>query len=920
MSVDAMLNFPEELRKINQWCIAGPNKEPQVPMGNMLTNVSNKELGSLLSFDTACMFARMHNRAIGYVISANDEYTCIDLDVKDSLSLDRFKQPLHQDAWSKTTDIERICSIIETFDSYTELSNSGKGFHIWVKGDIGKGRRRGGIEVYSQERFIICTGNTLNNPKYEFTNNEWMVMDGDFTPKPIVNRQVLLNNMVQSLNEIRAEITLEEVEPTHSDQDILNMAARAVNNEKFVPLWEGRWPQLGYPSQSEADFSLMSMFTFYSKSNAQCRRLFRLSALGHRDKAIKNDYYLNKALQSIRARQRDEQAQVDRMTELAKGLRFNPEELPEKTVEPVITAPVAKPNGFQINSTLLQAAMDKHAPAPVQATPIVDTTPVNVVIDEPVEDDTPQNGGFQIDTKRLATMMAIPDPTRVYEEPKEPVAWGADPSVNSEVLAPSPVSHVPKTRPLDPDWFTEHPINTDSDLTWPPGIVGQIASFIYHSSHLPVHEVSLVGALGFIAGICGKAWNVPGSGLNVYMILVAASGQGKEGMHKGTDYLCAALASDDPNHHINKMVDSSNLISGPALHKHCLSNPSTCNFNSEFGKRIEGMAHARSGDANDTFRTMVTTLYNKSGANTKLGGNKSSNKENSVDGQNGVAFSIVGETTPGTFYNCLNDEMMSDGFLSRFDVVEYTGKMKEKNDRLQQTPDTSLLRVIENIVVDAVSINSANDVVTLGMHPEAKVIADEYDSFCRNKLNNCDGKGNSETNESIRQAYLRCYQKTIRYAGLLAVCEHYQNGHSNMGVAGKPPMITVEHFTWAKTFVERTRIMMLNKLGTGEIGISEAAQCGIMKSFIRAVVLGEYKPKNMRDKKMLKDMVISHALVNTMCKGKAAFVKAQGGVKNAIKHTINDLMQEGILDELSKQEIAESYQAGGRAFRIIGNP
>ncbi len=55
-------------------------------------------------------------------------------------------------------DIRLYAHLVEYFDSYTERSRSGKGLHIWVGAEIGRGARKRGIEVYSQERFIICTG------------------------------------------------------------------------------------------------------------------------------------------------------------------------------------------------------------------------------------------------------------------------------------------------------------------------------------------------------------------------------------------------------------------------------------------------------------------------------------------------------------------------------------------------------------------------------------------------------------------------------------------------------------------------------------------------------------------------------------------------------------------------------------------
>lgn len=183
------------------------------------------------------------------------------------------------------------------------MSASGKGAHTWVYADVGKGRKAKGMEIYSTERFIICTGNAIS--KIEYTNNA-----GVITPTvlnnivlPVQEKNAFANTIADSLTGASATptIALTEIDSIETDAVLWQRASTADNAAKFIGLCNGEWQGL-YPSQSEADISLMSMFTFYSKSNEQCRRMFRQTGLGQRDKAIKNDTYLNRTLRLIRNR------------------------------------------------------------------------------------------------------------------------------------------------------------------------------------------------------------------------------------------------------------------------------------------------------------------------------------------------------------------------------------------------------------------------------------------------------------------------------------------------------------------------------------------------------------------------------------------------------------------------------------------
>lgn len=281
-------NIPEELKKRAQWVTADKNKTPYQCNGR---KASPTDPATWTDFHTACTYAKQHDFNIGYVLSAHDPFTCIDLDIK---------------ADTPQEQLDRASRIIKTFNSYTEYSQSGKGFHIWVYGNIGKGCRRDNVEIYSQERFIICTGNT-------------------FKSEPINERSELLNNMVTQLSPLNltSDIELVEKEEVEDDEVIVEKLMRQSNAEKFNNLCNGNWKAYSFPSQSEADLALMSMFCFYSESNEQCRRLFRMSKLGKREKAITDNKYLNSTLKLIRTRQEKEKKDTDAFIQ-----QFNKPKLP----------------------------------------------------------------------------------------------------------------------------------------------------------------------------------------------------------------------------------------------------------------------------------------------------------------------------------------------------------------------------------------------------------------------------------------------------------------------------------------------------------------------------------------------------------------------------------------------------------------
>lgn len=278
-------NIPEELKERAQWVVADKNKTPYQCNGR---KASPTDPSTWTDFNTACAYAKQHHFNIGYVLSANDPFTCIDLDIKTDTPQEQF---------------DRASSIIKTFNSYTEYSQSGKGFHIWVYGNIGKGLRRDNVEIYSQERFIVCTGNTLKS-------------------EPIKYKKDILDNMVSQLQDEKEKFEpLPDRPEIETDDSIMEKAWNAGNKEKFQALW---FADLDNDSEaigldhSQADLSLIQMLAFYTNNNDQLIRLWHKSNLGKRKKAKREDY-----IESTIRKARQNQAHDEYEAQIGKKIADN---------------------------------------------------------------------------------------------------------------------------------------------------------------------------------------------------------------------------------------------------------------------------------------------------------------------------------------------------------------------------------------------------------------------------------------------------------------------------------------------------------------------------------------------------------------------------------------------------------------------
>lgn len=738
--------IPQELRALRQWVCVGNHKMPINPHTGQPADVTDPATWS--DFETAS--ARSNGSGIGFVFQPSDPYTFIDLDAPEN-----------------ETQRARHTSIYQHFQSYTELSRSGNGVHIIVRGKVPSGARRDKVEVYPHGRYAIMTGHVLND-------------------LPITDQQPLLNLLYEDMRRGQAqEIQLQQVEGLLSDEDILRMAENASNGDKFAQLCRGEWKEMGYPSQSEADFALLSMFAFYTSDNEQCRRLFRYSALGKRAKAQKNDQYLDRALRKIRS----------------------------------------------------------NEPPPVDLS------------------------GFKVVTGEVGA---------VAERGKAPAheAVTHDPTGETGVDAAAPVQA--------PDLNIER-VPAPS---LPPGLMGAVADYIYKSAVYPVPEVAIAGAIGFLAGVCGRAYNVSKTGLNQYVILLAPTGSGKDAAAAGIDRLFGEIRRQVPA--ADTFIGPGVFASGQAILRTLEKKPCQVSVLGEFGFTLQAISAPTATTSEQMMRRVLLDLYTKSGHGRALDESAYSDREKNTQKIFSPSLSILGESTQSRFYDGLTTSIVEEGLVPRFLILDSMYEGTVRNREAGFAPDPQLIQALQQMAFTSLSVQQNNTVCHVQTSAEGQAVLDTFEARC-NRERKGSGRG------SDKELWSRAYLKAVKLAALVAV-----------GCNPQQPVISEVDAAWAVDIVVRGTHAVTLRFDAGAVGGGESQfEHEILSALERYHVM---RPAQKLNSKCPKDCVnhpvIPYAYLWDQLKRKACFVNARMGMHRAVDVALEAALQNGILVELAPSQRA----------------
>ena len=261
--------LPQELKDDAVFCgwkyeqrSGGRTKVPKTVTGR---NADISDPASFCSFDEILKKAGNFD---GIGIAVKSDLTAIDID--------------HSVVDGNLTELAR--SIVDKTRSYTEISPSGKGIRI-----IGKtagfvydrekyyiNNRKLALEIYTSggtNRFVTVTGNAISDHPLRDIS--------DVLPE-------ILETYMRRPEIQRPEDRIDAPGSFLTDEEVVDKASSASNNEKFLSLYGG--DIAGYPSQSEAELAFMTMLAFWCGGDEeQMDRIYRSSGL-YREKWERDDY------------------------------------------------------------------------------------------------------------------------------------------------------------------------------------------------------------------------------------------------------------------------------------------------------------------------------------------------------------------------------------------------------------------------------------------------------------------------------------------------------------------------------------------------------------------------------------------------------------------------------------------------------
>lgn len=250
-------------------------------------------------------------------------------------------------------------------------------------------------------------------------------------------------------------------------------------------------------------------------------------------------------------------------------------------------------------------------------------------------------------------------------------------------------------------------------LLTPPGIMGVVTDWVNATARKPQPAFAVQTAIAFVSTVLGRRFVTDQRNWSsLYLLNIGHSASGKEHAKKAVEDLLDACGM---GHLIGPASYTSNSGVLSALH----AQPSHITVIDEFGKELEQASIKNNARAQGTMKQLIETwgrcdgVLRPQGYST-FGMSSAEKKEINDRVVRNPALTLLGMTTPDSFFETIGSAAARDGFLNRFLIVESdTGPQTSRMVKRQDVPEEVIawaqaMAGASDSLVDPTSAASAN--------------------------------------------------------------------------------------------------------------------------------------------------------------------------------------------------------------------
>lgn len=326
-----------------------------------------------------------------------------------------------------------------------------------------------------------------------------------------------------------------------------------------------------------------------------------------------------------------------------------------------------------------------------------------------------------------------------------------------------------------------------------PGVLQEVVDYYNATAMKPQPQFAVQAALAFGSVVLGRNWSTDQSNFpSLYLLNLAPTSGGKEHVKRVIEALLGEAGLDT-------LIGPKTYSSEAGVLSTLMMKPRHISITDEFGRYLSSARGAGNANKLDMQSAMMEVFGRLDGVYYGIGYSTRGMTKEQIDAQANMkverpALTLVGMTTPTTFYDALGQQDVMDGFLNRFLIVESPLGRQEERFRSKVRVPTRVVKWAREQAwesgAEGDDMDSLRAMVEPSFAPEPKVIP--FSKACMPILKEMSERVHREMDLLDEHGMAELYGRTREIAMRVSLIVAVSDGSDR---------VERKHLEWARDYV-----------------------------------------------------------------------------------------------------------------------